>query len=56
LHLISSLQYLSDEDEYLNDMFERHAKRKKTKIVTFSTEVNIEVYNSPYCDPTFMVR
>ena len=25
LHLITSLQYLSDEDDYLNDVFERHA-------------------------------
>ena len=39
----------------MNDVIERHAKRKKTKRVTFSKEVKIEAYNSPYCDPGFMV-
>ena len=37
------------------DSDNEHAKRRKIRRVTFNKEVKIETYNSPYCDPTFMV-
>ena len=30
-------------------------KSKTGKMVTFNAEVMVEEYNSPYCDPLFMV-
>ncbi|XP_065893617.1 uncharacterized protein [Dysidea avara] len=51
--------YLSSEDEAVNNMLteRRHFSNCKTgKMVTFNTEVTVEVYNSPYCDPSFMMQ
>ena len=38
-----------------DDNDNEHAKKSKIRRVTFSKEVKIETYNSPYCNPTFMV-